>query len=232
MLRGALSALRAPGGAAREARRRRAVSLRRHHGAVPPLRSADHPDADARSGRRRAAAYHGPGRAHRGQGQLPAAGIDRRAAPRCRCRRCPAIPSSRCRPIARPTSRMVLQSAGVTRAHIHHLMGMDLDVRALLHRLGVPFDVTVHDYFAICPQVNLLPWLQGAYCGEPDARGLQCLHRRPPEPRLARHRVVATRQCLAVHRGRPGDLSQRGRAQAPGALSASTGTRSWCRTSR
>ena len=63
---------------------------------------------------------------------------------------------------------MVLKSASVTRAHIHHLMSMDLDVRALLHRLGVPFDVTVHDYFAICPQVNLLPWLQGAYCGEPD----------------------------------------------------------------
>ena len=65
----------------------------------------------------------------------------------------------------------MLQSAGVTRAHIHHLMSMDLDVRALLHRLGVPFDVTVHDYFAICPQVNLLPWLQGAYCGEPPPAG-------------------------------------------------------------
>ncbi len=62
---------------------------------------------------------------------------------------------------------LVLQSARVTRAHIHHLMSMDLDVRSLLHRLGVPFDVTVHDYFAICPQVNLLPWTQDAYCGEP-----------------------------------------------------------------
>ncbi len=43
-----------------------------------------------------------------------------------------------------------------------------MDVRALVHRLNVPFDVTLHDYFAICPQVNLLPWLQDAYCGEPD----------------------------------------------------------------
>ena len=63
---------------------------------------------------------------------------------------------------------MVLKSAGVTRVHIHHLMSMDIDARALVHQLGVPFDVTVHDYFAICPQVNLLPWPQGAYCGEPD----------------------------------------------------------------
>ncbi len=75
---------------------------------------------------------------------------------------------------------LVLQSARVTRAHIHHLMSMDLDARSLLHRLGVPFDVTVHDYFAICPQVNLLPWLQGSYCGEPDiARCNACIADRP-----------------------------------------------------
>ena len=61
----------------------------------------------------------------------------------------------------------LLRSCGVSRAHIHHLMGMDLDVRKLLHRLEVPFDVTVHDYFALCPQVNLLPWRQAHYCGEP-----------------------------------------------------------------
>ncbi len=75
---------------------------------------------------------------------------------------------------------MLLKSARVTRAHIHHLMSMDLDVRALLHQLDVPFDVTVHDYFAICPQVNLLPWLQGAYCGEPDVAGCNaCIADRP-----------------------------------------------------
>jgi GT2 family glycosyltransferase/glycosyltransferase involved in cell wall biosynthesis len=74
----------------------------------------------------------------------------------------------------------VLQSAKVTRAHIHHLMSMDIDVRRLLHRLGVPFDVTVHDYFAICPQVNLLPWLQGAYCREPGIGGCNaCIADRP-----------------------------------------------------
>jgi GT2 family glycosyltransferase/glycosyltransferase involved in cell wall biosynthesis len=73
-----------------------------------------------------------------------------------------ALPAERLGDLA-----LVLQQARVTRAHIHHLMSMDLDVRSLLHRLGVPFDVTVHDYFAICPQVNLMPWTQGAYCGEP-----------------------------------------------------------------
>ena len=61
----------------------------------------------------------------------------------------------------------VLQSTGLSRVHIHHLLQMDMDVRALVHRLGVPFDVTVHDYYAICPQVNLLRWEDGLYCGEP-----------------------------------------------------------------
>lgn len=61
----------------------------------------------------------------------------------------------------------VLRSAVVSRAHVHHLMGTDVDARALIHRLGVPFDVTLHDYFTICPQVNLLPWPEGHYCGEP-----------------------------------------------------------------
>jgi GT2 family glycosyltransferase/glycosyltransferase involved in cell wall biosynthesis len=75
---------------------------------------------------------------------------------------------------------LVLQSANVTRAHIHHLMSMDIDARALLHRLGVPFDVTVHDYFAICPQVNLLPVRQGFYCGEPDVASCNaCIAGRP-----------------------------------------------------
>jgi glycosyltransferase involved in cell wall biosynthesis len=74
----------------------------------------------------------------------------------------------------------VARSAGVTRVHIHHLLGLDLDVRALIHELGVPFDVTVHDYHAICPQVTLLPWSSGAYCGEPGPAGCDaCIANRP-----------------------------------------------------
>ena len=61
----------------------------------------------------------------------------------------------------------VLRSASLSRVHIHHLLQMDMDIRALVHRLGVPFDVTVHDYYAICPQINLLRWDVGLYCGEP-----------------------------------------------------------------
>ncbi|HUB14860.1 MAG TPA: glycosyltransferase [Acetobacteraceae bacterium] len=74
----------------------------------------------------------------------------------------------------------VLCSAAVGRAHVHHLIGLDLDARALIHRLDVPFDVTVHDYFAICPQVNLLPFPASQYCREPGPAGCNaCIADRP-----------------------------------------------------
>lgn len=62
----------------------------------------------------------------------------------------------------------VLRSMNVSRVHIHHVVGMDMDIRELVHRLGVPFDLTVHDYYTICPQMTLLPFPAGMYCGEPD----------------------------------------------------------------
>jgi GT2 family glycosyltransferase/glycosyltransferase involved in cell wall biosynthesis len=65
----------------------------------------------------------------------------------------------------------MLRSMNVTRVHLHHLAGMDMDIRTLIHRLDVPFDVTVHDYHGICPQINLLPWRHSLYCGEPDLAG-------------------------------------------------------------
>ena len=75
-----------------------------------------------------------------------------------------------------PASRMddlvvLLRSMNVSRVHIHHLLGMDMDIRAITRRLDVPFDVTVHDYYGICPQINLLPWRHSLYCGEPDIAG-------------------------------------------------------------
>ena len=62
----------------------------------------------------------------------------------------------------------MLRSMNLSRVHIHHLIGMTMDVSALIRKLGVPFDTTVHDYSAICPQINLLPWRDSLYCNEPD----------------------------------------------------------------
>jgi len=74
----------------------------------------------------------------------------------------------------------LLRAADVRRAHVHHTMGNTMDLRALLDALGIPFDVTVHDYYALCPHVNFLPFLDAQYCGEPDARHCNaCLSARP-----------------------------------------------------
>ncbi len=63
---------------------------------------------------------------------------------------------------------VLLKNFAVRRVHVHHLMRFyDADLAPLLRRLDVPFDFTVHDYYTICPQVNLLPWLDAHYCGEP-----------------------------------------------------------------
>ncbi len=62
----------------------------------------------------------------------------------------------------------LLQYFAVSRVHIHHLLSVDMDVSRVIRRLGVPFDLTVHDYYAICPQINFLPFRFSHYCGEPD----------------------------------------------------------------
>lgn len=64
----------------------------------------------------------------------------------------------------------LLKSFGVSQVHVHHVLGMPIDVKELVHRLQVPFDFTVHDYFSICPQINLIS-TDDHYCQEPDAAG-------------------------------------------------------------
>jgi GT2 family glycosyltransferase/glycosyltransferase involved in cell wall biosynthesis len=63
---------------------------------------------------------------------------------------------------------LLLQSMAVSRVHIHSLLGMDMDIRSLIHRVDVPFDMSPHDYYSVCPQINLLPWRHSLYCGMPD----------------------------------------------------------------
>ena len=61
----------------------------------------------------------------------------------------------------------LLSSFGVSRLHVHHVLGLPGSVHDLVRRLGVPFDFTVHDYYAICPRVRLARPLEG-FCGGPE----------------------------------------------------------------
>jgi len=77
----------------------------------------------------------------------------------------------------------MLRDIGVARLHFHHVHGLPQSILDLPRELGAPYDCTLHDYFAICPQYHLTDE-RGRYCGEPDREGCEtCLaHRHPQWP--------------------------------------------------
>jgi GT2 family glycosyltransferase/glycosyltransferase involved in cell wall biosynthesis len=73
----------------------------------------------------------------------------------------------------------VLQSRQYARLHIHHLHGYPAQATGLPQTLGLPTDITVHDFAAYCPQYSL-SLADGRYCGEPDWAGCaRCVQERP-----------------------------------------------------
>jgi GT2 family glycosyltransferase/glycosyltransferase involved in cell wall biosynthesis len=90
--------------------------------------------------------------------------------------------------LALPADRLddmvtMLRSANLSRVHIHHLVAQRMDIHKLIVRLGLPFDVTIHDYYGICPQINLLPFRHEIYCGEPGHAACNtCISRRSNAP--------------------------------------------------
>jgi GT2 family glycosyltransferase/glycosyltransferase involved in cell wall biosynthesis len=87
----------------------------------------------------------------------------------------------------------VLRLLGVTRIEIQHVLGFENRLHKLITALGVPFDFVVHDYFAICPRINLFHPDTNTYCGEPDHAGCcACLAR--PQPRALEQDIVLWRE--------------------------------------
>ena len=74
---------------------------------------------------------------------------------------------------------LILQSMAVSRVHIHSLLGMDIDIRALIHRLDVPFDTSPHDYYWVCPSDQSPALAAQPVLWDARRRRLQRLHRKP-----------------------------------------------------
>ena len=73
----------------------------------------------------------------------------------------------------------------ISEIHIHHIADFPAtgaaDLLALLQRSARPWQVTIHDYLAICPRINLVDE-DGRYCGEPSPEGCRvCLKTRRSE---------------------------------------------------
>jgi glycosyltransferase involved in cell wall biosynthesis len=78
-----------------------------------------------------------------------------------------------------PRLVQLLSAIGVERVHLHHIHDLPREILGLPRDLGVPYDCTLHDYYAVCPQYQLVT-PAGQYCGEPDTHGCgACLLRRP-----------------------------------------------------
>jgi GT2 family glycosyltransferase len=71
-----------------------------------------------------------------------------------------------------PALVRLLRAAKSETIEAHHLADYPAAVYDLITRLGIPYDVYVHDYAWFCPRVSLVA-AHGRYCGEPDLRGCQ-----------------------------------------------------------
>lgn len=73
-----------------------------------------------------------------------------------------------------------LARAGVAFIEFQHYLDHDVSVLELPDRLQVPYDVYIHDYCWICPQICLID-ASGRYCGEPDPSACaRCIIEKPP----------------------------------------------------
>jgi GT2 family glycosyltransferase/glycosyltransferase involved in cell wall biosynthesis len=80
-----------------------------------------------------------------------------------------------------PRLAATVRTIRVARIHFHHVHRLPRAILDLPSAAGVPYDCTLHDYYAICPQYHLVTE-EGRYCGEPDAAGCTaCLARRPAQ---------------------------------------------------
>jgi O-antigen biosynthesis protein len=70
--------------------------------------------------------------------------------------------------------------------HFHHLLDLPRQIRSLPDELAIPYDVTIHDYYMICPRIALINH-KGNFCGEPDENSCSsCLQNSPPSQRNIR----------------------------------------------
>lgn len=79
--------------------------------------------------------------------------------------------------LSRPTEvAELLRTLGLTRVHIHSLVGVDFerfdDLRAALRSADLTLEVTLHDYAAVCPRLFMVDWT-GGYCASPSVEYCQ-----------------------------------------------------------
>jgi glycosyltransferase involved in cell wall biosynthesis len=73
-----------------------------------------------------------------------------------------------------------LRAAGVCRVHFHTLVDIPEKLHNIAQDLGAPIDFTIHDYYSVCPRIDLIYAAEGGYCGEKgEAQCKTCLQKSP-----------------------------------------------------
>ena len=72
----------------------------------------------------------------------------------------------------------LLRAFGIDRLHLHHVHGLPAWILDLPGALGVPYDVTLHDYFAACPRYHMAP-TDDAPCDDAHGRCERCVDAAP-----------------------------------------------------
>jgi len=58
-----------------------------------------------------------------------------------------------------------LKQLGIWHAHFHHVLHLPHAIWTVPEHLGVEYDVTLHDYYTVCPSINMIDESKH-YCGE------------------------------------------------------------------
>ena len=80
----------------------------------------------------------------------------------------PAMPDKRLKLMENERDLLLkwLRAFAIDRVHVHQIVGREAILRLIIGELSVPFDLTVHDYYLICPQMHLREPTAMKYCGE------------------------------------------------------------------
>jgi GT2 family glycosyltransferase/glycosyltransferase involved in cell wall biosynthesis len=96
-----------------------------------------------------------------------------------------AFPNLRFRlPREAPALVSLLAACRPVAVEIHHLLGHDSAIASVLQRLGVAYDVWVHDWQTLCPRLAFVT-PEGFYCGEPPASDCDACTSRGEPPAIA-----------------------------------------------
>jgi len=76
-------------------------------------------------------------------------------------------------------AKLFVDHFGIQRLHFHHFAGLPQAVLKLPEHLGIPFDVSFHDFHSVCPQTHFIT-REGRFCGRPDQKECgSCVADRP-----------------------------------------------------